>query len=164
MPSGELWEANRSLFSCLPWIKRHWGLPIVASLLFVVNVALIITMAVMHAFRMDMYTYWNFILITIFCLGIAITYPIEGYVSAIFTMGYAPIVFGSTILVNLIILIVIAIDDDIYEESVQKHGFSAIRTGDWIVHGVPLLECLILLLFGYQDYFSTLLFHWKSVV
>jgi len=161
MPTGELWEANHSLFSCIPWIPRHWGLPIFSLLFFVIDVGLIIAMAVLHAFHIDYYTYWNFILITILCAGIAVTYPFEGYVSALFTMIYAPIVFGSTILVNLIILIVIAIDDDIYEDGVDKYGISTIRTGDWIVHGLPLIQCLVLLLFGYQDYFSALLYHWE---
>ena len=69
----------------------------------------------------------------------------------------------------VLILIIIAVDDRVYISGTAadgtavnpKYTFSQIRTGDWIIHGLPLLEVLILMLFDYQLYFRGLVYHWE---
>ena len=163
--------ASRALTKTIPWIPRRYALPGIAGIMFLINVGLIIAMLVLHAIHMDYYTYWNFTLITVFLGAFALTYPFQGWPPAILVMGMTPIVIGSTSLVTLIIWLVVAIDDRVYTSGTMAdpdlttkptHTFSQIRTADWIVHGLPLLEILILHLFDLQIYFRGLLHEWEQ--
>lgn len=167
--SGKLWTANHSLYHAVPWLPRQYGLPAVSGLLALINVAAIIWMAVSNLYHLDYYTYWNFTIVTVFLLGTAILYPFGGWPSALFTLVWGPLTFGSTALVVLIILIVVAIDERVYIVDTAadpssldpQYDFSQIRTGDWIIHGLPWLEVLVVLLFDYQLYFRALIYHWE---
>ncbi len=168
-PVRRLLEHPRSLHRKLPWIPRRASLIGVAALFSVINLAIIITLAVMGIYHMDFYTYWNFILITLLCIGVAALAPFQGWPFSLFLMIALPLVFGSVILVVILILIVIAIDDTVYITGTTadpnavnpEWNFREIRTGDWIIHGLPLAELAILLLFDLQLIYRALLFHWE---
>ena len=163
------WEHRKALSKNVPWVPRHLVLPVAAALMFILNIVTIVVLAVNGLYHLDFYTYWNFIIVTILHGGIAVFYPLEGWPSSIFTLVWAPIAYGSVALVVFIIFIVIAIDDRVYVSGTVAdatavnplYNFKQIRTGDWYIHGVPLLQVLILLLFGYQIYWSALIYHWE---
>ena len=110
----------------------------------------------MNLYHMDYYTYWNFILITVLCIDIAVLGFFEGWSFAVSLMILLPLVFGSVILVVVLIFIVVAIDDTVYitgtaaDPNIIKplFNFKEIRTGDWVMHGLPIAELTILLLLG----------------
>lgn len=167
--TGELWEARRSLYSTVPWVPRQYGLPITTGIFFVINLVAIIWLAVESLYHMDYYTYWNFLIVTIWLGGLTLLYPFQGWPAAIFTLVWTPVTLGSTALVVLIILVVVAVDDTVYitdtaadPDAVNpKYTFSEIRTGDWVIHGLPLIEVLVVMLFDFQLYFRALVYHWE---
>lgn len=162
-------QSPQSLYRTVPWLPRRIAQPLVAGLFFVLNVGLIIAMAVVNMFHVDYYTYWNFLLVTVWLLGIAALFPIGGWLSALWTQWFTPMVLGSVTLVPLLIWIVVAIDDRVYiagtaadpDTLSPDYTFSQIRTGDWIVHGLPLLEVLVVFLFDFQIYLRGIVYHWE---
>ena len=168
--SGDLWAARQSLYLKVPWVPRNYALPVTTGIFTLINVTAIIWLAAVNLYHVDYYTYWNFAIVTVWLLGITALYPIEGWPSALFTMFWTPITLGSTALVVIIILIVVAIDDRVYVSGTVADPaatinpdwtFSEIRTGDWIIHGLPLLEVLVVMLFDFQLYFRALIYHWE---
>ena len=168
--SGDLWAARQSLYNKLPWVPRDYALPLVTGVFSLINLVAIIWLAVLSLYHVDYYTYWNFAIVTVWLVGITTLYPFEGWPSSLFTLVWTPIALGSTALVVIIILIVVAIDDRVYVSgtaadpdtiTTPEWTFSQIRTGDWIIHGLPLLEVLVVMLFDFQLYFRALIYHWE---
>lgn len=168
-PRRQLAEAPHSLYSAVPWVPRRRVLPLVAGFLFLINLALTIFMLVKGQFHIDYYTYWNWTVTTTWLLTIALTFPIGGWLATLAAKYLTPMAIGMASLTITIILIVIAIDDRIYitgtaadpSTTVPIWTFSQIRTGDWIVHGLPILELLIVHMFDFQQYFRSIVYHWE---
>lgn len=164
-----LLEHPRSFHKQVPWLPRRWGLVGIATVFALVNLVLIITLIALGHYSWDYYTYWNFLLITLLCGIVAVGSLVQGWFFSLALGIFLPLVFGSVILVVLIILIVVAIDDTVYvggtlaDPDVVKpqYTFREIRTGDWVMHGLPVAELAILLLFDLQLVYRAILFHWE---
>lgn len=164
-----LWEDSKSLRRLVPWLPRHVALPAVSAVFLVVNLVIIVVASAKGYYHLDYYTYWNFAIVTIYHLGNLTLYPLEGWPIAMFTAIWGPITRGSTANVMLIILTVIGIDDRVYIAgtaadatlAVPLFSFRVIRTADWIIHGLPVLEVMVVDLFDYQIYCRGLVYHWE---
>jgi hypothetical protein len=70
---------------------------------------------------------------------------------------------GSVVLVVIIIAIVVTIDDRIYWADTVCGGgtltFAKVRLGDWVLHGLPVVEVFLLMLFDYKVYMRAVLYH-----
>lgn len=168
-PRFRLLEHPNSLRHKVPWFPRRQALVGIASIFLVTNLAIIIVLSAMSLYTMDKYTFWNFILITVLCAIVAAGGIVQGWLFTIALGIFLPLVFGSVILVVLLILIIIAIDETNYITNTAadpnavnpKYSFREVRTGDWIMHGLPVAELVILLLFDLQMVYRAIIFHWE---
>lgn len=162
-------KAPNSFYDLVPWVPRRLALPTLAGVLFVINMGVTIAMLALAVFGIDHFTYWDWLLVTVWLLGITLLFPVQGWPITLWAQWVTPLVVGSTALTTLLIWVIIAIDDRVYVGGTAadpaahtvKYTFSQIRTADWIVHGLPLLEVLLVYLFDFQLYFRAIIFHWE---
>jgi hypothetical protein len=156
-------EHPNSLYYYVSWVKRSWTLGTVSALLFALNMSIIIYFAVIGQYHLYMYTYWNFLLITVLLGCILIGLIVQGWFEVTVALVLAPMVMGSVMLVVIIIAIVVTIDDRIYwADTVCAGGtltFALLRLADWVLHGLPPVEVFLLMLFDYKIYMRMVLFH-----
>jgi hypothetical protein len=160
----------RGLPTVVPWVPRKWALPAIGAIFFAVNLALLVVMISTGTIHFDYYTYWNFVLATIFVGAVAFAPFLWPWLNASFIGIYAPVVINSVVTVVFIILIIIAIDDRVYIANTPadpstphpKYTFSQVRTADWIIHGLPLLEVFVVMLFDFQIELRGLIYHWEN--
>jgi hypothetical protein len=116
-------------------------------------------------FHVNMYTYWNYTLLWIFDILYFIGVLIEGKFLKYITLYIYPIIHGSNFLVFSIIIIVIELNDSIFIKGTIYAGgnikIGDIHTGDYIVHVLPLIETLLIMLFGLLFYVRAILYHFK---
>jgi hypothetical protein len=146
-------------------IKKRYMLFLTAFSWLVVNILIIILFANHDHYNLSMYTYWNFLAATLLHVLVMVGEVCEGYVEGIIALLYAPMAIGSIMLVPLIVSLVIFLDASTYLNGTVCAGglmsMNKVRTGDWILHGMPVLEVGMLLFFGYLYYWRTVLFHFN---
>jgi hypothetical protein len=154
-----------SINNVLKYVRKRFFLFFVAFAFTAMNAAIIAVFADHDHYNFSQYTYWNFLEVVVLCVGIMIGLVVQGYVEGLFALIYAPVAIGSALLVPLIVSLVIFLDPDVYLNGTICAGGSMpmnyVRTGDWILHGLPPLQVLVLLLCGYLYYERTILFHFN---
>jgi len=156
-----------SLYGDLWWLERRTCAGIAAAFFLVVNLVLFIVTAANNLFNVVMYTWWNFLIVTVWLAQILVGLWFEGKLNALIAMGITPIVLSSVTLVPIIIVLVIAINDEIYiNGSVYQpipgkkpYTFGEIHTGDWVLHPVPFVEVAVVMYIYYQSYMRMLFYH-----
>jgi len=156
-----------SLYEDLWWLERRTCAGIAAAFFLVVNLVLFVVAATDNLFNVSMYTWWNFVFITVWLAQVVAGLWFEGKLNTLIAMGITPIVMSSVTLVPIIIVLVIAINDEIYiKGSVYQpipgedpYTFKEIHTGDWVMHGVPFLEFIVIMYIYYQSYMRMLFYH-----
>ena len=157
------------------WITRQWVLFAFCVLALLANLAVIAVLAVSNHYNMYMYTYSNFLLVTVLLAAVAIGLLTQGLFEAAVAMVYAPIASGSALLVVFIVTIVIINNPEIYLGDTVCDGgtltFDKVRAMDWILHGWPVLEVCLLHLLGYSVYVRVIMHHfnrsrvwWKALL
>ena len=103
-------------------------------------------------FRFNKYTYWNYTIQMVFDILLLISLILPNIIMKILSLIIFPIVLGSSFLVSIIIVIIIQRNDWEYVEStifgLGNYHIGDIHSADWIIHSAPLIERLILCLFG----------------
>ena len=103
-------------------------------------------------FHTNKYTYWNYTMQWLFdiCFLVAIICP--GRLILFLSVRVYPMIIGSSFLVSFIIVVIIQRNDwDYIEDTIfglGEYHIGDIHTADWIVHVSPLIERLILGIFG----------------
>ena len=140
--SYEREEAGRPAFS--PSVK--FVLRFVVTLLFSMQIATTIVIAVAGAYDMSMFTFWNYTLLTAyFALLLAALF----YERWLLTIAFAilPILLGTTFIISVAIVIIVQRNADIFLGD-GSTSVSTRHTGDWLVHYVPPFEMVLLFAIG----------------
>ena len=153
----------KTILRYLQWLKRPRLLGASMLTMLLINLAIIIALAVLDNIHMLMYTYWNFFMVTAFLFLSLIGLWTQGWFEVSVALVLWPLVFGSVWLVAVIITIVVIINPDVYVNATicgsGKLSFDTVRVADWVLHGLPIVEVFLLMLFDYKIYLRTLIFH-----
>lgn len=155
----------KSLNLVLRHLKKRYVLFLYSFAALVLHIAVVAYFADTDHYNFEMYTYWNFLL-SLVLLGLEMLGTVfEGYFEGVVALILAPMTIGSAMLVPLIVSLVIFLDPAVYLNGTICAGGSMpmnkVRTGDWILHGGPILSCFFLLLFGYVYTLRAVLFHFN---
>lgn len=137
-------------------IRIPLALVIFLSVSVIYNTFVILCLGWSHVLNFKHYTYWNYLIVTIFDLL---------YLSTWFTSSHSlfkcmnvivfPIVMGSTAIVNILIIVILQNNDWIMvSASVFGEGqlpLGKIHLVDYIIHGLPFLSRFVALILGQQD-------------
>lgn len=137
-------------------IRIPLALVIFLSISVIYNILVILCLGWSHVLNFKHYTYWNYLIVTIFDLL---------YLSTWFTSSHTlfkwmnviifPIVMGSTAIVNILIIVILQNNDWIMvSASVFGEGqlpLGKIHLVDYIIHGLPFLSRFVALILGQQD-------------
>jgi len=132
------------------WFAVRLGLAVVTAYRSII-LAIIIIEGILHT---NKFTYWNYVLQWFFDLAYLLATFTEGRFLVFLTLYFLPMVFGSTILVSILIVIIIQRNDWEYIEStifgIGEYKVGDIHSADWVVHVAPLVARFVILYLGQQ--------------
>jgi hypothetical protein len=132
------------------------SLSLITLLMIINRAAIIIALVVMGSYNFAHFTYISFLISAIGLCLIWLGLWMEGWLEAAVALVYIPMMFGAVMHVVIIITVVVALDPTVYiHGTICGSGsmtFNLVRTGDWILHGLPVLELFVLLVFDYKTY------------
>lgn len=130
------------------WFSLRLGL----ILFTIYRTLLLIFIIVERILHTNKFTYWNYVFQWLFDFVYLFATFTEGRFLMFLTIYFLPMVFGSTILVSILIVIIIQRNDWEYIEAtifgIGEFKVGDIHTADWIVHVAPLIERFVLLYLG----------------
>lgn len=118
------------------------------------QVGVMIYIIVIGRYDLTYYTYWNYIIVTGYIIGMFFALIIEKWFLTVWVIFLWPLAFGSTLLVMIAILIIIKQNPNMLSKSMQgdDDNLGTIHTGDFFVHVLPTLELFALLISGWDFY------------
>jgi magnesium-transporting ATPase (P-type) len=129
------------------------------KLLYVITllrVGAVIAMLSLGAIHSNRYTYWNYVLQTMFYIFLSFSYIRKDvFFFKVLTIFAFPIVFGSVWFVLIYITVVLQLDEGWLLWSATYFGgghmsVGSVHTFDFLIHAVPVIDFLIVLV---RDYF-----------
>lgn len=132
---------------------------IIVALFEAADFAIIIALCVWHQYKMNMYTYWSFTILTAFYALLLVSIVVERLFFTLTVLFALPVVLGNVVFVAIAIIIIIANNAEAYRKgSVCANppgdmSLESLHTGDWIVHGLPVFGVMVVLLCG-LEFFS----------
>lgn len=139
-------------------------LKLLVTLAFGWHIAVLIFSISAGRFHVDMFTYWNYVIVTFAWLWLFLALWMERWWLTLFALLMFPLVLGTTWVVNVTIVMVIQINSAVFSDAICQNvtgdadtAVSLIHTGDWILHDLPFMMGLILLGAGLNMYMRAVL-------
>ncbi len=133
-----------------------WTLIFVASFRIIIAIALYSA----HIIHRNMYTYWNYVLQTLFYVILAYAFWNRQHrhrflLFNVLTTYVFPLVFGSVFLVFLFIIILVDLNGDLFVDTNDiingTVDIGRLHTGDTVIHVFTLIDFFIVLTSGYLE-------------
>jgi len=121
------------------------------------RIVITILLAVNGAYNMGMFTLWSYTLVTAFAVVFAVSLWAQHLLLSYTLLFFLPLVLTNVVFVALAIIIIIANDSSVYTKNTPcadpppadpKYTVSQLHTGDWIEHGGPIFDLMLMLLAG----------------
>lgn len=123
--------------------------------------ALVAALIVYGHFSLQMYTYWNLLLVWLFFVWLGLGVLLEGTPLKLLTLFFWPLVSASSFLVAVLIVLIVNDDGWMFIGGTTYGTGSAsvgmVHTGDELIHPLPLLLLLGALPSGYLFYARSIL-------
>jgi hypothetical protein len=134
-------------------------LRVFTALLLAWQIGTTIFLAVTHEYKLNMYTYWSYTILTAFYAALLAALFIEHLVLTWTLIVALPIVLANVVFVAVAILVIVANDAEAYRRRSECDTppgdltLEMLRTGDWLIHGGPVFGVLLLMIAG-LEFFS----------